>query len=66
MLSVCGRRNLRIVLDAVTTAMDTVGRGHVQQQPAAVQQLMVVLGQRWQQPGLLEQVGRGRVAVLTV
>lgn len=53
----CGRRNLRIVLDAVTTSIDTVGRQHAQQQPAAIQQLMVPLFQRWQQPGLSEQVG---------
>lgn len=52
----CGRRNLRIVLDAVTTAIDTVGRGYVQQQQAAIQQLMVPLFQRWQQAGLTEQV----------
>jgi hypothetical protein len=52
----CGRRNLRIVLDAVTTSIDTVGRQHAQQQPAAIQQLMVPLFQRWQQPGLSEQV----------
>lgn len=55
-LNNCGRRNLRIVLDAVTTAIDTVGRGYVQQQQAAIQQLMVPLFQRWQQAGLTEQV----------
>lgn len=64
-LSTCGRRNLRIVLDAVTTATETVGRGHVQQQAAAIQQLMVPLGQRWQQPGLLEQV-RGLLECMSV
>lgn len=52
----CGRRNLRIMLDAVTTSIDTVGRGHARQQTAAIQQLMVPLFQRWQQPGLAEQV----------
>lgn len=56
-LGSCGRRNLRIVLDAVTTAIDTVGRQHAQQQTAAIQQLMVPLFQRWQQPALNEQVG---------
>lgn len=55
-LATCGRRNLRITLDAITTAIETVGRMHAQQQPAAIQQMMVPLFQRWQQPGLTEQV----------
>jgi hypothetical protein len=55
-LASCSRRNLRIVLDAVTTLVDVVGRGPMQQQPGVVQLLMVALSTRWQQPGLTDQV----------
>jgi hypothetical protein len=52
----CGRRNLRIVCDAITTCVQVAGRRAMQQQPAAVQQLLVPLFQRLQQQGLTEQV----------
>lgn len=54
-ISSCGRRNLRIVLDSISTTCDVLGRHHLSQQPAAVQQLMVPLLNRWQSLGIGER-----------
>lgn len=51
----CGRRNLRIVLDALTTFCDVVGGRTLAQHPAAVQSLLMPLFARWQAPGLSER-----------
>jgi hypothetical protein len=51
----CGRRNLRIVLEAVSTTCSVLGRRVLTQQPAAVQQLVVPLLNRWQAIGFVER-----------
>ncbi|WIA22073.1 hypothetical protein OEZ85_004416 [Tetradesmus obliquus] len=51
----CGRRNLRIVLEAVSTTCSVVGSRVLSQHPAAVQQLVVPLLNRWQAIGFVER-----------
>eukprot|EP00882_Tetradesmus_deserticola_P010499 GHRQ01011091.1.p2 GENE.GHRQ01011091.1~~GHRQ01011091.1.p2 ORF type:complete len:227 (+),score=84.66 GHRQ01011091.1:3-683(+) len=53
--SSCGRRNLRIVLEAISTTCSVVGGRVLSQHPAAVQQLVVPLLNRWQGIGFLER-----------
>lgn len=54
-IGTCGRRNLRIILDATATTCDVIGGRVMHQQPAAVQQLLVPLLNRWQQVGFMER-----------
>jgi hypothetical protein len=42
----CGRRNLRIVLDAISTSVDVLGGRELAQHPASVQKLMVAVFSR--------------------
>jgi hypothetical protein len=51
----CGRRNLRIVLEAISTTCGVIGGRTLSQHPAAVQQLVVPLLNRWQAIGFVER-----------
>ncbi|KAF6260222.1 ARM repeat-containing protein [Scenedesmus sp. NREL 46B-D3] len=53
--SSCGRRNLRIVLEGISTTCSVAGGRVLSQHPAAVQQLVVPLLNRWQAIGFVER-----------
>eukprot|EP00879_Flechtneria_rotunda_P017533 GHRR01018382.1.p1 GENE.GHRR01018382.1~~GHRR01018382.1.p1 ORF type:complete len:732 (+),score=218.13 GHRR01018382.1:287-2482(+) len=54
-IATCGRRNLRIVLDAISTTCSVIGGRILSEYPAAVQQLVVPVLNRWQSLGFMER-----------
>lgn len=60
-VATCGRRNLRMLLDATATACEVIGGRVLHQHPAAVQVVVVPILNRWQAAGFVE---RGVVPIM--